>query len=42
MHARQGFAIPGGSNPEDWLYSSARNYLLDADSIIEIEKLEMI
>ena len=35
---RKGFA----SNPEDWLYSSARNYLLDDDSIIGIEKLEMI
>ena len=35
---RKGFV----SNAEEWLYSSARNYLLDDNSIIEIEKLEMI
>ncbi len=35
---RKGFV----SKPEDWLYSSARNYILDNNSIINIEKLEMI
>ena len=35
---RKGFV----SKPEDWLYSSARNYLLENNSIIEVEKLEMI
>ncbi|MCK5740175.1 hypothetical protein KAH55_13385 [bacterium] len=35
---RKGFV----SKPEDWLYSSARNYFFDDNSIIEVEKLEMI
>ena len=35
---RKGFV----TKPEDWLYSSARNYFLDDNSIIEIDKLEMI
>jgi len=35
---RKGFL----TKPEGWLYSSARNYFLDDNSIIEIEKLEMI
>ena len=34
---RKGFV----ASPEDWQYSSARNYILDDHSMMNIEKLEM-
>jgi len=30
------------SKPEHWLYSSARNYILDDDSVLKVELLEML
>ena len=29
------------AKPEDWLYSSARNYILEDNSVFEIDKLEL-
>ena len=35
---RKGFV----QKPECWLYSSARNYIIENDSILKIERLEML